>query len=101
MHTRILCEIDNILSAEDVRFHGLNRILFTDENMLQCGRVNHDIHICLERARERFAIAHISDDECDIITADQFLLEIEVFRVISRENRDVFWLAVHQLTYNF
>ena len=63
--------------------------------------MNHNIDVCLERAREGFTIAHISDDERDISSTHQFLLEVEVFGVITGENCDVFRLAVHQLTNNF
>ena len=55
----------------------------------------------MERSSERFTIANVSDDERDIISADQFLLEVEMFGIITGEDCDVFRVAVHQLTNNF
>ena len=64
LHALINGGIDDVFGADDVRLNGLKRIVLASRHLLECSRMDHDVH-AMKRPLQPIQVAHVSDKIAD------------------------------------
>jgi hypothetical protein len=87
VHASIDGSIDDVLCADHVGLHELERIVFGGRNLLQSRGVDHGID-AVKGAHQAVAIAHVSQEEAQSWVARILALHLVLLELVAAEHHD-------------